>query len=275
MEHACTFSLSDADRTLAEEELLYAREAVQKTAPKQHLDPTIQEQIYARSLAPATIQPTMILPSLHPPKDESDMISLQFRFSFQGKDEVIEMDVHRELYLQAQGNYKAPIWNDPIAAQSAPPGILYHAFIHDPMQKPIIHALSAELHRIMESHPNSSYLDLISAFFYSFVPDTIHTELRYPIESLVDKAADCDDRTILAAALLLEDGYDIAIMTFPTHVVLGVRPQEWDMMLFEYRDSGYSVIDLASYGALGTLDPIYDAYPLSVIPIHNNGISEE
>ena len=265
LEHSLSFPLSDVDQSLAEEALAYAREAAPETSLE--LDSDIRDQIHAYRDAPAIIHPAMILPSLHPPEDKSSLIDLQFPFSFQGKEEMIEMQVSRELYLQAQGSYKAPLWNDPAEMASAPSGFLYHTFIHDPVQKPIIETLSSELHQVMEHHPDGSYLELIAAFMHSLAPDSVHTEVRYPIESLVEKAADCDDRTILAVALLLEDGYDVAIMTLPTHVALGVRPQEWDIPLPEYRDSGYSVIDLASYGELGALDPIYDAYTLSVIPV--------
>jgi len=265
LEHALTYSLSHADRELAEEAALSVKKALQESSSNQ-LNPEIRDQIHALSVAPAIMQPSVIIPSLHPPKNEFDLLYLQFPFVFNGKKEYIEIAVNRELYLEAQGSYKRPLWNDPFASASEPSGFLYHVFIHDPMQKPIIEALSTELHRVMKSHTDSSYLELISAFMHTFA-QTNHAELRYPIESLVDKAADCDDRTILAAAILLEDGYDVAILSFPNHAVLGVRSHEWDIPLREYRKSGYSVIDLTFYGELGTIDSIYDAAPLSVMPV--------
>ena len=270
LEHAQTRSLSDADRALTKEAIMFAKEALEETSPLP-LDPEIRDQIHALSVAPAIIEPAVIIPALHAPKNESDLLYLEFPFSFNGTDEYIELAVNRELYVQAQGSYKAPLWNDPSARALVPPGLLYHVFIHDPVQKPIIESLIAELHRVMDRHTDRSYLELIAAFMHTLTQDPAHTELRYPVESLVDKAADCDDRTILAAAILLEDGYDLAIMSFPTHVALGVRSYEWDIPLPEYRDSGYSVIDLTSYGDLGMIDSIYDTSPLSVIPVQSVG----
>jgi len=267
LEHAHTHSLSDVDRAITEEAVIFVKKALQETS-SHPLDPEIRDQIHALSVAPAIIQPAVIIPALQAPQNEFDLLYLEFSFSFNGTDEYIELAVNRELYLQAQGSYKRTLWNDPSQSASEPPGLLYNVFIHDSAQKPIIEALSAEFHRIMEHHTDRSYLELIAAFVHTF-SQADHTELRYPVESLVDKAADCDDRTILAAALLLEDGYDVAIMLFPNHAVLGVRLYEWGIPLREYRDSGYGAIDLTSYGALGTIDLIYDTVPLSVIPVQS------
>ncbi|WNY24932.1 hypothetical protein [Methanolapillus millepedarum] len=45
---------------------------------------------------------------------------------------------------------------------------------------------------------------------------------RYPIETLVDGGGDCEDSSILAAALLNEMGYDAALLGFDNHMALGV-----------------------------------------------------
>ncbi|MDV0446572.1 hypothetical protein MsAg5_04170 [Methanosarcinaceae archaeon Ag5] len=45
---------------------------------------------------------------------------------------------------------------------------------------------------------------------------------RYPIETLVDGGGDCEDSSILAAALLNEMGYDTALLGFDNHMALGV-----------------------------------------------------
>jgi len=267
LEHARTYSLSHSDKVIAEEAVAYVKKTREETSSNQ-LDQEILDQIHALSMAPAIIYPSVIIPFLHPPQNKSDLLYLQFPFSFNGVDETIALSVNREIYSQAQGSYKTLVWNDPLASGSEPPGLLYHVFIHDPAQKPIIESLSAELHRIMDHHTDSSYLELIAAFLHTFTQED-HTELQYPIESLVDKAADCDDRTILAAAILLEDGYDVAILSFPNHAVLGVRLYEWDIPLREYRKSGYSAIDLTSYGDLGTIASMYDMAPLSVIPVQS------
>jgi hypothetical protein len=45
---------------------------------------------------------------------------------------------------------------------------------------------------------------------------------KYPLETLVDKKGDCEDQSILAAALLAAMGYQVALLILPVHVALGV-----------------------------------------------------
>jgi hypothetical protein len=49
---------------------------------------------------------------------------------------------------------------------------------------------------------------------------------KYPIESLVEEAGDCEDHAILAAALLKRMGIDVALLFCPGHVALGVAGAE-------------------------------------------------
>jgi len=45
---------------------------------------------------------------------------------------------------------------------------------------------------------------------------------KYPLETLVEKKGDCEDQTILAATLLTQMGYDVALLILPAHVALGI-----------------------------------------------------
>ena len=60
---------------------------------------------------------------------------------------------------------------------------------------------------------------------------------RYPIETLVDRGGDCEDKSILLAALLRELGCEVVLMEFPNHVAVGVEAN---------RDDAYG--SYASYG---------------------------
>ena len=61
--------------------------------------------------------------------------------------------------------------------------------------------------------------------------------VRYPIETLVDRGGDCEDKSILLAALLREIGCEVVLMEFPNHVAVGVEAN---------RDDAYG--SYASYG---------------------------
>lgn len=45
---------------------------------------------------------------------------------------------------------------------------------------------------------------------------------KFPLETLVEKRGDCEDQSILAAALLAAMGYEVALLILPIHVALGV-----------------------------------------------------
>lgn len=46
---------------------------------------------------------------------------------------------------------------------------------------------------------------------------------RYPIETLVDGGGDCEDSSILVAALLHEMGYGVVLLQLPQHMAVGVK----------------------------------------------------
>ena len=49
---------------------------------------------------------------------------------------------------------------------------------------------------------------------------------RYPLETIVDNGGDCEDKAILASALLHEMGYDVVLLKFPDHMAVGVDIQD-------------------------------------------------
>lgn len=49
---------------------------------------------------------------------------------------------------------------------------------------------------------------------------------KYPIESLMEEAGDCEDQAILAAAMLKRMGYDVALLVCPGHAAVGIAGSE-------------------------------------------------
>lgn len=73
-------------------------------------------------------------------------------------------------------------------------------------------------------------IEFVIAFIQSlpYVPDQASTPWneypRYPIETLFDRGGDCEDTSILAAAILREMGYDVALIFLENeqHVAVGI-----------------------------------------------------
>ncbi|MCL4297165.1 MAG: hypothetical protein KJ077_15620 [Anaerolineae bacterium] len=98
---------------------------------------------------------------------------------------------------------------------------------------PEIEALVAQLRQLAQAQHYSAYDQLCNTL--AFVQQTIcFTEdlspltgqlieyPKYPLETLVEKKGDCEDQSILAAALLAALDYQVALLILPVHVALGV-----------------------------------------------------
>lgn len=68
--------------------------------------------------------------------------------------------------------------------------------------------------------------------------------VRYPIETLVDNGGDCEDSSILTAALIREMGYGAVLLQFKDHVAVGVKGGDGIRgTYFEYRGDKYYYIE--------------------------------
>jgi len=62
---------------------------------------------------------------------------------------------------------------------------------------------------------------------------------RYPIETLKDGRGDCEDKTILAAALLQRMGMDVVILMLPDHSAVGINVAGAGGVSYEYDGKRY------------------------------------
>ncbi|MBI5253524.1 MAG: hypothetical protein HY930_03890 [Euryarchaeota archaeon] len=60
-----------------------------------------------------------------------------------------------------------------------------------------------------------------------YTPDNVTTKFdeypRYPIETLADNGGDCEDASILTAALLSNMGYKVILISPPEHMAVGIH----------------------------------------------------
>lgn len=64
---------------------------------------------------------------------------------------------------------------------------------------------------------------------------------RYPIETLYERQGDCEDTSILLAALLKEWGYEVGFLYLPNHLAVAIRAAD------DYESSAYYEIDGHKY----------------------------
>ena len=107
-------------------------------------------------------------------------------------------------------------------------------------------------------------LDFVVAFVQSF-PYTVDSETkpydeypRYPIETIFDRGGDCEDTSILVAALLDRLGYDVALLFLEdaAHVAVGVSVPGIYGTYYEEDGKWYYYIETTGEGwAVGEIPP--------------------
>ena len=96
---------------------------------------------------------------------------------------------------------------------------------------------------------------------------------RYPVETLVDREGDCEDTSILLAAILDDMGYDVALLLFEEfdHIGLGVNmPPEYVMYGNSWiHDDGrrYWYLDTSGERSIGWCPEPYDVTSAYVYPV--------
>jgi hypothetical protein len=96
---------------------------------------------------------------------------------------------------------------------------------------------------------------------------------RYPLETLFEQAGDCEDTSILLAALLTEMDYDVALLLFEDydHIGLGVNmPPEYEMRGNSWiHDDGrrYWYLDSLGKRSIGWCPEPYDQTSAYVYPM--------
>ena len=96
--------------------------------------------------------------------------------------------------------------------------------------RPFLQDMANQFKQVGANNGFSQYDDaMIAAIFVQNLPylddlkSTGQTEYpRYPLETIVDNGGDCEDKAILASALLHEMGYDVVLLKYPDHMAVGV-----------------------------------------------------
>ena len=106
-----------------------------------------------------------------------------------------------------------------------------------------------------------------------YTPDNVSTGYdeypKFPVETLVDQGGDCEDTSILAAAMLTEMDVPAVLISFPGHMAIGLA---WDEPLtfprFRYQGSDYSYVDLTVQGGdVGEIPPRFRDQPATIHPL--------
>lgn len=91
----------------------------------------------------------------------------------------------------------------------------------------------------------------LSSNTFPYTPDNVTTGYddwpKYPIETLIE-GGDCEDTSILMAALLDQMGYDVIILKCPGHVAVGVWCEGCYGTYFRFRGRRYFYLETTAPG---------------------------
>ena len=270
--YALTLHPAEADRIEAEDALCNITQKLLHES--RALDCTSADRISQAQNNFGKIHPPVIYPTIIPLNDPAKPaeIPVRIQFGMGGSLKTVSVTVNQSLFLGAKAAYKGVLYNiDPPEYSRDIKSRFYESFINEPYHQSLITSIHDSLQMIQVQDNNiTSFLEIAAVFARSLETYASFTEVRYPSESIVSHAGDCDDKSILLAAILLHHGYDVAIFEFPGHVAVGVK--ETGPI---YRDSGYMIIEMTEDLPLGTMRPEYENQPMLVIPVSSFYLKKE
>lgn len=209
----------------------------------------------------------VVYPSIKLDATVTDDVTVSHSFTFEGKPQVVDLTVDGSLYAGAQQAQKSVIRfgsaheNDWIEKY-------YPAFVFEKHQDAFFAGLLGEMRRIRDAEAldPDRYVELMCVFAQSLEYRTDPGDLspKFPVETFVEQAGDCDDKTLLLGGMLAREGYDVAVMLFEAeqHVALGIRADA-----LEYDASGYALVETTTGGFVGMVpDSVGDGTSLSSKP---------
>ena len=127
----------------------------------------------------------------------------------------------------------------------------YRAMVTDPAQDDFFRDLTGKFRSIRTERELSDdqYLELMAVYVQSLRYETIGDyPAKFPVETAMDGAGDCDDKSLLLAGLLSHEGYRVAIFSFgpENHTAIGIGSDN-----YLFRDTGYAFVETTNYSYVG------------------------
>ncbi len=195
--------------------------------------------------------PAAVPPEIVPVEGAALERSPVYTFPFETGTQTIQIAVDPAVYAGARRADRSLYLYENLSKDQWLP-IYYLAFINDTDQDPFYDALLTRFQAIREQEGLDSdrYLELIAVFVQSipYRTDDALVGPKFPIETYVDGHGDCDDKSLLLAALLARAGYDTALLYFDDeqHMAVGVRAGAC-----AFRDTGYAYIEATNVSYVG------------------------
>lgn len=197
------------------------------------------------------LRPAVVLPVIVPAEGAAPIEPPAYTFPFGYGEETIRIEPDPAVYAGAKAADRRLYLYEELTEDEWIP-IYYLAFANESHQEPFYTDLLAALRDIREREDldDDRYLELITAFVQSipYETDASMAEPKFPIETYVDGEGDCDDKSLLLAALLAREGYGTALLYFgeEEHMAVGVKTAGC-----RYHNTSYAYIETTNASYVG------------------------
>ncbi|MDP3395928.1 MAG: hypothetical protein Q8S57_04590 [Methanoregula sp.] len=170
--------------------------------------------------SPQSYQDLVIIPG---PTDSTAY--RRFDFRYRSDNYVVNIPVNTSLYRAATiSPNKLQVFG------SEDFGFLYREMMEDPALDSFYTDMLKEIRRTRYKGgynlTDDEYLEMVTSFVQQIPYDnTTAGNPRYPVEVIFEGKGDCDEKALLLNGLLSREGYDVALLAFPSlkHVASGIR----------------------------------------------------
>jgi len=154
----------------------------------------------------------------------------------------------------------------------------YDLFASDPYDDWLIENIADTLHSLSKEYglEESKVPELCVSFIQSlnYTSDIASSGYdqypRFPYETLYENGGDCEDTSILSAAILQEMGYDVVLLELPEHMAIGIKcDPDHEGTSFEYEGNYYYYLETTgSNWQIGEMPEKYADQPVQIIPVY-------
>jgi len=210
---------------------------------------------------------------------EKAMLTVHRQFEYKGNEHNLTLSLPLKEYLYYKEKSR-PSWLNYSYAHPYYYFAEYVAMATDPDDDTTIDAVVGYLDAVAASEgiADREKAELALAFVQSFayISDNVTVALdeypRYPVETLFDREGDCEDTSILLAAILNEMDYDVALLLFEQfdHIGLVINMPEGCEMYgnsWIYEGRRYWYLDTAGKRSIGWCPEPYDKASAYVYPV--------
>jgi len=195
---------------------------------------------------------------------------------YRGDPYSVQILVNTDLYLAAKNSP-----NKQMTFTTEEEGEFYRHMMTDPVMDAFYADLIKELWRERYNKgvnlSDDEYLEMLISFVQQIDYDnTTSGNPRYPVEVIYDKTGDCDEKAILLNGILSRQGYDVALLIFPTmkHATSGIRihlaTNTAPFRVFSDGKRDYVYIETTRTRLIGFYSDDYETVPEPlVVPIGN------